>query len=203
MNITTIPLGDYGANCYLIQEGDHLVAIDIGNEGARMVKYIKELGVQLDYILLTHGHFDHTTAVPEVYQAFPDAKVFIHEGDAHGAGNTLFPLASKLNSLEYLQDGQVFPVGSEEIKVITTPGHSPGSVSFQVGEHLFTGDTLFAGSMGRVDFPGGNYDDIMVSLKKLADLPGNYTVYPGHDCNTTLDTERKTNPYMVEAIARG
>lgn len=203
MDILTLPVGSYQANCYFLQQDDHLALIDVGGDASKVIEKVKESGATLDYILLTHGHFDHTTDVPKVKNAFPDAQVFIKQEDAQGAGNTIFPLMNEVDPLYFLEDGQVLPLGSVEIKVLTTPGHSPGSVSFQVGPNLFTGDTLFAGSMGRVDFPGGNYETIMKSLKKLADLPGDYHVYPGHDRKSTLENERTHNPYVLEALGKG
>ncbi len=200
MTITTIPLGSYQANCYLLQEGDQSALIDTGAEPEKVIQKVQETGGNVQYILLTHGHFDHTTAVPDVAKAFPDAQVYIHEEDSQGAGNTIFPLKGAVENLNFLQDGQNLPFGQENIICHCTPGHSPGSVCFQVGEHLFTGDTLFCGSMGRVDFPGGSYETIMKSLKKLADLPGDYQVYPGHDRSSTLARERSSNPYVLEAL---
>ena len=198
MKVKVMQVGPIGTNCYILEDEatNKAAVIDPGDEGDRILSVLKEDGVQVEYILLTHGHYDHTTAVPELIRALPQAEVYIHQADANGAGSQLFPLAGQVADLKYYNEGDTLTLGSLTIQVLHTPGHSKGSVTLQVGDVLFTGDTLFCGSCGRTDFPGGSYADMQRSLKRLADLPGDYRVYPGHEGSTTLDYERRYNPFM-------
>lgn len=198
MELEITALGPIGANCYQIHHENQLCVIDPGDEADRMLEKCKDKNLSL--ILLTHGHYDHVGAVKALKEAHPNAMVYIHQGDAQGAGSQLCPLAGEVENLQYLDDGQEIPFGDTNIKVIATPGHSEGSVCFLLADHLFTGDTLFAGSMGRVDLPGGNYQTIMKSLKKLSSLPDSLHVHPGHDISSTMGAEKKSNPYMREAM---
>lgn len=199
MELEITALGPIGANCYQIQHENQLCLIDPGDEAERMVEKCKDKTVPL--ILLTHGHYDHVGAVKALKNAHPEATVYIHKGDAQGAGSQLCPLAGEVENLQYLEDGQEILFADTSIQVIATPGHSEGSVCFQVANHLFTGDTLFAGSMGRVDLPGGNYETIMKSLKILSNLPDSLLVHPGHDRSSTIGDEKRTNPYLREAMS--
>ena len=105
--------------------------------------------------------------------------------------------------MKHIKDGDLISVGSIVFTVLETPGHTPGSVVFRASRALFTGDTLFAGSCGRVDFPGGDWGEMCASLRRLADLPGDYQVYPGHEGTSTLETERLSNPFMRSAMQLG
>ena len=159
--------------------------------------------VDLQYILLTHGHYAHTTAVPELHKQYPNTKIYIHEADANGAGTHLFPLCGQVEGLCHYDEGDTLSLGSLTVEVMHTPGHSPGSVVLQVKDVLFCGDTLFAGSCGRCDLRGGSLPQMMQSLKRLYNLPGNYHVLPGHDTLSTLDKERQGNIYMMQAVTEG
>ena len=139
--------------------------------------------------------------MPELARTFPQAAIYIHKADANGAGSQLFPLAGQVEGLKYYDEGDTLPLGSLTIQVLHTPGHSPGSVTLKVEDVLFTGDTLFCGSMGRTDLGGGSYEQIMASLKRLGELEGDFHVCPGHDRTSTLDRERKYNPFLLEAMA--
>ncbi len=202
MKVKVLPVGPLGTNCYLLEdEGTKLAAvIDPGDEADKILKTLEEDGMGVEYILLTHGHYDHTTAVPALHKALPQAKIYIHPADANGAGNYLFPLAGQVDELRFCDEGDTLIMGPLAIRVIHTPGHSPGSVTLRVADVLFCGDTLFAGSCGRTDFPGGSYDQIMKSLKRLGELEGDYHVCPGHDMTSTLERERKSNPFLREAM---
>ena len=151
-------------------------------------------------MLLTHGHYDHTPAVPQLHKALPQAEIYIHRADANGAGSQLFPLAGQIPDLKFYDEGDALALGDMTIQVLHTPGHSKGSVTLKVGDVLFCGDTLFAGSCGRTDLAGGSYAEIMASLKKLGQLPGDYHVCPGHDVTSTLERERRSNPFLREAM---
>lgn len=202
MKVKMLQVGQLGTNCYLlVDEGTNKAAIiDPGGDADRIIQVLKDEQVELEYILLTHGHYDHTTGVPELSEAMPDAKIYIHQADANGAGSYLFPLAGQVDELLLYEDGDTLPLGELTIEVLHTPGHSPGSVVLKVADVLFCGDTLFAGSMGRTDLPGGSYDKIMASLKRLGQLEGDYHVCPGHDRLSTLERERQSNFFLGEAL---
>ena len=203
MQVKVLQVGPIGTNCYLLEdEKAHVAAvIDPGDEAGHILQVIKGDGVDVKYILLTHGHYDHTTAVPELHQALPQAEIYIHKADANGAGSRLFPLAGQIPDLKFYDEGDALTLGELTIQVLHTPGHSKGSVTLKVGDVLFCGDTLFAGSCGRTDLAGGSYDEIMASLKKLGELPGDYHVCPGHDVTSTLERERRSNPFLREAMS--
>ena len=202
MKIKAMPVGELGTNCYILEdEHSKLCAlIDPGDEAGRILSQVQADGMQVKYILLTHGHYDHTTAVPELHEKLPEAEIYIHQADSHGAGGRLFPLASQVDDLLLYDEGDTLQLGELTIDVMSTPGHSLGSVVLKVDNVLFTGDTLFAGSMGRTDFPGGSTKKIMKSLKRLAELEGNFAVLPGHMETSNLEAERQRNPYMIQAM---
>jgi len=193
-------VGPIGTNCYILEDEKKIAVIDPGDEAERILEVLEETEGTVEYILLTHGHYDHTTAVPELHRALPEAKIYIHQADANGAGSRLFPLAGQVDGLLLYDEGDALPLGSLTIEVLHTPGHSKGSVTLRAGDVLFTGDTLFAGSMGRTDLSGGDEGEIMASLKRLGELEGSFTVCPGHMQTSTLDQERKTNPYLRMAM---
>lgn len=203
MQVKVLQVGPIGTNCYILEdEAAKLAAvIDPGDEAEKILSVLKEDGVETRYILLTHGHYDHTTGAPDLHRALPEAQVYIHKADAQGAGSRLFPLAGEIADLHFYDEGDTLPLGGLTIHVLHTPGHSKGGVTLQVGDVLFCGDTLFAGSCGRTDLNGGSYEEIMQSLKRLGQLPGDYHVCPGHDVTSTLERERKTNPFLREALA--
>ena len=202
MKVKILQVGPIGTNCYLLMEEDEkvLVIIDPGDEAKKIQQVVFETGCKVKYILLTHGHYDHTTAVPELHKAYPDAEIYIHAADANGAGSQLYPLAGQVHDLKNYTEGDQLELGGHIINVIHTPGHSPGSVVLHTEDVLFTGDTLFAGSCGRTDLPGGSYNQIMASLKRLGELEGDFHVCPGHDRPSTLEQERQTNFFLAEAM---
>ena len=200
MNIKTMQVGPLGTNCYLLEDEHTRAAavIDPGGDGARIEAQLLADGAELKLILLTHAHFDHTGGVAELHAAHPDVPVFLHPADASRLGSDVFPPIGA-PTVPY-GDGDVVKLGDLDIQVLHTPGHTPGGVCLMVGDALFTGDTLFQGSMGRIDFEGGSYEDIMASLARLAHLPGDFRVLPGHMDASTLERERKTNYYIREAL---
>ena len=203
MQVKVLQVGPIGTNCYILEDEKARAAaiIDPGDEAGRILQVIEDDGVDVKYILLTHGHYDHTTAVPQLHKALPQAEIYIHRADANGAGSQLFPLAGQIPDLKFYDEGDTLALGDMTIQVFHTPGHSKGSVTLKVGDVLFCGDTLFAGSCGRTDLAGGSYDEIMASLKKLGELPGDYHVCPGHDVTSTLERERRSNPFLREAMS--
>ena len=180
-------------NTFLITtDAGHGILIDAAAAPETYLDALKAENATLTHILLTHGHYDHVGAVAEI-AAETDCKVFISAADL-----SLPPMITngKLYYTDtYPASGSVAAAGLT-FRVIPTPGHTPGSVCLVCGDVMFSGDTLFCGSCGRTDLPGGNSRDILASLKTLAALPGNYRVCPGHGSSTDLAWERETNPYM-------
>ena len=202
MKVKLLRVGPIGTNCYILEDDQTNLAavIDPGDEPELIQEALEKEGVEVRYLLLTHGHYDHTTAVPALHRVYPQADIYIHQADANGAGSTLFPLAGEVDDLKLYDEGDVIRLGDHEILVLHTPGHSPGSVTLKVEDVLFTGDTLFAGSCGRTDLRGGSYEQIMQSLKRLGELKGDFHVCPGHEATSTLERERRSNPFLMEAM---
>lgn len=202
MKVKLLRVGPIGTNCYILEDDQTNLAavIDPGDEPELIQEALEKEGVEVRYLLLTHGHYDHTTAVPALHRVYPQADIYIHQADANGAGSTLFPLAGEVDDLKLYDEGDVIRLGDHEIQVLHTPGHSPGSVTLKVEDVLFTGDTLFAGSCGRTDLRGGSYEEIMASLKRLGELEGDFHVCPGHEATSTLERERRSNPFLMEAM---
>ena len=202
MKVKLLRVGPIGTNCYILEDDQTNLAavIDPGDEPELIQEALEKEGVEVRYLLLTHGHYDHTTAVPALHRVYPQADIYIHQADANGAGSTLFPLAGEVDDLKLYDEGDVIRLGDHEIQVLHTPGHSPGSVTLKVEDLLFTGDTLFAGSCGRTDLRGGSYEQIMQSLKRLGELKGDFHVCPGHEATSTLERERRSNPFLMEAM---
>ena len=202
MKVQLLRVGPIGTNCYILEDDQTNLAavIDPGDEPELIQEALEKEGVEVRYLLLTHGHYDHTTAVPALHRVYPQADIYIHQADANGAGSTLFPLAGEVDDLKLYDEGDVIRLGDHEIQVLHTPGHSPGSVTLKVEDVLFTGDTLFAGSCGRTDLRGGSYEQIMQSLKRLGELKGDFHVCPGHEATSTLERERRSNPFLMEAM---
>lgn len=202
MKVKLLRVGPIGTNCYILEDDQTNLAavIDPGDEPELIQEALEKEGVEVRYLLLTHGHYDHTTAVPALHRVYPQADIYIHQADANGAGSTLFHLAGEVDDLKLYDEGDVIRLGDHEIQVLHTPGHSPGSVTLKVEDVLFTGDTLFAGSCGRTDLRGGSYEQIMQSLKRLGELKGDFHVCPGHEATSTLERERRSNPFLMEAM---
>ncbi|MFO7986723.1 MAG: MBL fold metallo-hydrolase [Desulfatiglandaceae bacterium] len=182
-------VGPYQANCYILgsKSNKEGAVIDPGDETFRIVKEISKLGLTIRYILLTHGHMDHTGAVAEL-RRITQAPVCIQSLDAAGLG---------FQPDMRLYDDQKIPLGGFHLSVLHTPGHSPGGVCFHAPGVVFTGDTLFAGSIGRTDLPGGDHALLLKGVKeKIFPLGDTLRVYPGHGPVTTIGRERKTNPFF-------
>jgi len=174
--------------------------IDPGDYGAGVAREVKRTDCVLTAIFLTHGHYDHTGGVEGLLKEFPDVPVYLSRKDQFAGDlymQQLFPLVPGFRDYG---EGDTIAVGSLTVQVLSTPGHSEGSVTLRCGNALFCGDTLFAGSCGRTDFPGGSMKTIMASLKRLGDLEGNLDVYPGHMEPSTLDRERRSNPFLLQAM---
>mgnify|MGYP002647898401 FL=1 len=202
MNIKTLMVGPIGTNCYLLCDEDAkaCAVIDPGGDGARIAAAVAETGCALCAILLTHGHYDHTGAVGELQAKWPEAPVYLNHRDVYDDAYTqqLFPALS--GDVRDYDEGDTVAVGGLTVSVLATPGHSEGSVTLRCGDALFCGDTLFAGSCGRTDFPGGSMEKMMASLRRLGQLEGDLQVLPGHMEASTLDRERRGNPYLLHAM---
>ena len=200
MNIKTMQVGPIGTNCYLLEDEStrQAAVIDPGGDAPRLLAALKGLDVRR--ILLTHGHYDHTGAAAELASALPQAEVYIHERDYRDVDPGLFPLRTQLSAVNFYGEGDRLPLGELTLEVLHTPGHSQGSVTLRCGDVLFCGDTLFAGSCGRTDFPGGDTAKILASLRRLGELEGNLQVLPGHMETSTLEAERRQNPYLRQAM---
>lgn len=192
MTITILPLGMLQTNCYILSNGSRCLAIDPGGEPEKVLNYLEKEGLTLEAVLLTHGHFDHVGAVATL-AAETDCPVYLCEEDLS------LPSAMTAGPLYHTHgygEGDRLNLAGMDFAVLHTPGHTPGSVCLQFGEHLFTGDTLFAGSCGRTDFPGSSPAAMKKSLSRLAALEENFRVYPGHGETTTLDEEKRYNPFL-------
>jgi glyoxylase-like metal-dependent hydrolase (beta-lactamase superfamily II) len=208
MILENVVVGIYQTNCYIIacqETGNGAVGavIDPGDQGDLIIQKIKDLGLNIKYIILTHGHLDHIGAVRELKE-YTGADILIHEKDAemltdysknlsvYSENRVIQPKADR-----FLNDGDKIRVGNLTLTVIHTPGHTPGSISLKTDKYLFTGDTLFSGSIGRTDLPGGSYQQIIKSInEKLMLLNGDLLVLPGHGPETTLNREKVINPFL-------
>lgn len=205
MKVKRYQVGAIGTNCYFV--GDEASGrgciIDPGDEGARIAQEWMNFGFTLAGILVTHGHYDHTTALPEVVRAFPGVPVYVNAADVCQMGEPAFYQCVAVPGMQFVKDGDTISIGNLVFTVLETPGHTPGSVVYQAENVLFTGDTLFAGSCGRVDLPGGDWGAMCASLRRLAALEGNFKVYPGHEWESTLENERVGNPFIRSAMQLG
>ena len=194
INIKTLALGAYQTNTYLVWEetSPTCVVIDPGYEPDTILDEAKKLGKEITAVLLTHGHFDHVGGVREL-AAETGCPVYLHEAELS------MPPQMTAGPLFYTNtygEGDFVEAAGLSFKVLHTPGHTPGSICLLCENAMFSGDTLFWGSCGRTDLHGGSWATIRKSLLRLAELSGDYDVYPGHGDATTLSFERKMNPYM-------
>jgi len=194
LKIHTLPLGAYQINCYIIHEAQSKTCcvIDPGYSAGIVLDKLDSLGLTLEAILLTHGHFDHVGAVKEL-AAETGCRVYICPEDL-----SMPPMmtAGPIHYTHTYAEGSHLSLAGLEIYVIHTPGHTPGSVCLMVDDAMFSGDTLFEGSCGRTDLPSGSWATILKSLRRLRDLDTDFRVFPGHGESTTLAQEKKYNPYM-------
>lgn len=207
MEIRKMPVAPIGANCYIVSKTDEAFIIDPGGDAEKIIRAAKNFDVR--YILLTHAHFDHIGGLNEVKEAFPEAKTAVHKLEKEWLYSAELNLSENfgLDSVYEqnvdieLEDGMALDFAGTKIKVLHTPGHTPGSTCFYMENSgkpvLFSGDTLFRSSIGRTDFPGGSGRKIVESIKtKLLTLPDETVVYPGHDENTSISLEKKLNPFL-------
>ncbi len=204
MSIKRFVLGELSTNCYVISDDETNVAAIIDPAGCneRLTKYIDEARLEIIYILLTHTHFDHIMGCAELVKRY-GAKVLIGKAEATlidtlNSGFTNELLSSSVKADETLSEGDVVNIGTINLNVIETPGHTPGGITFYTDGVMFSGDTLFKLSVGRTDFCMGDFNQLSQSVKKLYKYPDETVVYPGHGFTTTIGSEKLSNPYVKE-----
>lgn len=203
MNIVIIPIGLICTNCYILidEKSNDCIVIDPAYSRGKLASYISEHSLNLLGILLTHGHFDHCGGVAElltdktvpVYCQVDDVKLA-----SEASKNRWRAPALNCEVTNVISDEALIKLGSFDIKVMFTPGHTPGSVCYFIEDYMFSGDTLFADDIGRTDMAGGSMSDMMKSLAKIATIKEDYRVFPGHGENTTLSHEKCFNKYLSE-----
>ena len=205
MIIERLVVGPIEANCYIIadEKTKEGIVIDPGDDSQDIIKRIQQLGLKIKYIVLTHSHFDHVSATTAVKKA-TDAKLAIHEADAKSLNDGML---ARLAGLVHqpvpqpdvlLKGWEDITIGDLHFTLLHVPGHTPGGIALYGQDVVFTGDTLFEGSIGRTDLPGGSYDQIIDSINcRLLALDDDIKVYPGHGGPTTIGFERTYNPYLV------
>ena len=202
IEVTTLPLGAYQTNCYILRNAacQSCVVIDPGAEADTVLAHLQQAGLSPEAILLTHGHFDHVGAVEALVEA-TGCRLWMHERDysqfRNPANAFFYPIANcDFTEVSFCEHEEVIQAGGLSFTVLETPGHTWGSVCYLCEEAMFSGDTLFAGTCGRTDLPGGDGKVLRQSLRYLATLEKDYHVFPGHGESSRLSLEKQTNPYL-------
>ena len=205
MILEIVVVGPLAVNCLIVgcEKTKIGAIIDPGDETAKIINTVEELGLGIKYILLTHGHIDHLAEVQRLKDKL-NAEFLMHEADSflvqHASTQAnMYGLSDPGNPKpnRYLAESDTISVGELTINVLHTPGHSPGNITFFVEDKLFVGDLIFAGSIGRTDLPGGNYEQLIQSVEtKIFTKPDSTEIYPGHGPSTTVGIEKTTNPFF-------
>lgn len=205
LQVEMLIVGPLASNCYIIWDDKNRIAaiIDPGEDAKDIIKKVEELDIEINYILATHGHFDHVGAVAQLKREI-DVEFLAHKGDfffiedgKNAARRWGFIIDQPPKPDRFIEDGDIIKIGEHELKVLHTPGHSPGGVSFLHNKMVFCGDTLFQGSIGRTDFRMGSFEELKQSIKsRLYTLPDSTIVYTGHGPSTTIGTEKMFNPFV-------
>lgn len=206
MIIKTVVVGPLDVNCYILgcEDTKDAAIIDPGDNADEIIKVIHEEGLNPGFIINTHAHFDHVGGVKTIQERFK-IDFFLHKEDLFLINNVSEQAAAfGLNPIpkpevdKFVNNGDKISLGNKFINVIHTPGHSPGCVCYHIDNNVFVGDTMFAGSIGRTDLPGGSYKMLINSIKeRLFPLGDGTIVYPGHGPSTTIENERKHNPFLT------
>lgn len=206
MEYIKLATGHMGANCYILydESSKEAAVIDPGEEAEKLIEIIENGDLTVKYILLTHGHGDHIGAVEELKEKYQDIVLVSHKNELellenadHNLSKMVFGKAIEISPDKLVEDGDKLELSEKEIVIIHTPGHSPGGVCFLVGNLLFTGDTLFQGSIGRSDFYKGNQLELLKSIRsKIMTLDNDIIVLPGHGPNSTIGKEKIGNPFI-------
>ena len=210
IEIKPFALGDYQTNCFIVTEDDECWVIDCGYEPDILIEYLKTNELKPNALLLTHCHSDHIAGIDQLLSLTGTIPVYAHALEQEWNMDPMLNLSGLAGRpttatapTKVLEDGQTLTLGNSTWRVVHTPGHSPGSVCFIHDEsnQAIVGDTLFAGSIGRHDFPTSNVDDLRNSIQKtIMSLPEDMMVYPGHGPSTTIGHERQTNPFVVHGF---
>lgn len=208
MIFRTLTVGPLETNCYILgdEKSKEAVVIDPGGDFKEIEGELRKLRLKVKYIILTHGHFDHTGALTQLKKA-TGADILIHSADAgmlssSGQAQSFFMenAAENCSADRLLQEGDKIRFGEYSLEVLHTPGHTPGGISLVTDTMIFTGDTLFYGSVGRADLPGSSYKKLIDSIRtKLLNRSDDYMIYPGHGPESTIGEERRNNPFLTEA----
>lgn len=209
MFLETLVVGELQVNCYIIADGKNKDAavIDAGENSDDILNIIKKHNLNVKYIINTHTHFDHIGAVSKIKKA-TGAEFLIHEGETHvlktlPSQNLIFgvKIDAPPSPDGFLKDNDKLHLGDITLKILYTPGHSPGGICIYANGMVFTGDTLFAGSIGRTDLPGGDYNTLINSIKeKLLSLGDKTMVLPGHGPGSTIKEEKEYNPFLIDNL---
>lgn len=201
LNIKKLTLGSMGANCYIIENGDHSIIVDPGANGGYLIEYAHRLKIKFKYILITHAHFDHIGAVDMLVNEF-ESEVYLHENDFDVFYDDRLNLSSyytplKLKS-QIIKVKDKIQIDGFSITFKNLPGHTHGScfIIFDDYNIVFTGDILFKGSIGRYDFPTSSINEMKESIRQMYCIDTNYMIYPGHGDNTTMFEEKQNNPFF-------
>ena len=211
MQISQLVLGPIQTNVYFFLDEDTKegFVVDPGFPSDQIAEVVGQMGMTLKYILLTHGHYDHILGVPSVKKQFPDAEIIISVGDERCLSDPNWSLCAKhgirqetVAADRVVKEGDRLSIGHTELRVLETPGHTPGSICYLLEDEgiLIAGDTVFQDSYGRTDLKGGSPQQMAESLYKIGRLEGNYHILPGHGPLTTLDHERQVDPYMTRKV---
>ena len=206
LRVKCVPVGALLSNSYIVFDPESRIGIiiDAGDESEKIIRAVREVQVEIEGIYATHGHFDHVLAVRELKEEL-GCKFYIHRGDEEILSRAVSEAREVLGVErlapprpdKYIEEGDRITLGTEEIKVIHAPGHTPGSVCYLFDRGIFTGDLLFAGSIGRTDLLGGDLKTLVKTIKeKIFKLPDDYVIYPGHGPSSTIGAEKAHNPYV-------
>ncbi len=206
MQVYRYMTGPLSVNTYLAvdEETKKGFIVDPGGKDNNLLEYVKDNGIQIEYIILTHGHGDHIGGLSDYKNAWPEALVVAHKEERQLLSEPKMNFSAEtcgrpisITADRYVKDGEEMEIGQLTLKFLFTPGHTPGGMSVYVGDSLFSGDTLFAGSVGRTDFPGSSFDALKQGIEeKLYTLPNETKVYPGHMGPTTIGREKEQNPFV-------